>query len=362
MSTIIYKTNGDILTTINDYETDTNTSPLTLLGRGVMNNGSADQTNMIKILENFCAPVSPKKAIEGQLWYNNFTSDSYGNETPVYKLYFNTNNSELGLNGWLYLADKRDIDTINGRLNDNAEELSQIQKHLTDHDNSISTINGNIVTINTDIGNLQKEIDQINTQLTTINGNIVTINTDIGNLQKEIDQINKDSSKYVLKNNNMPDSNGYSGDLGNTNSHYSTIYATTFNGTAIRANWADLAEIYESDKKYPIGTIVKIGGEKEITTTKNKNDDKIIGVISEYPALLMNSSFKKDNTLPVALLGRVKVRIIGKIKKGDFIVSSSIDGVGIVDNTTVNPKCIVGISLENSDNKKEKTVLCYVGK
>lgn len=370
MSTIIYKTNGDILVTINDYETDTNSSPLTLLGRGVMNSGSADQINMVKILENFCNPIYPKNSIEGQLWYNNFTSDSEGNETPTYKLYVNTKNTQVGIDGWLALADKRDIDSLKSRMGNYDSELSDIKKHLTQHDSELSqqagqiqSITSNIDGINSSLGKLQNEIDAINTKIGVINGNLITINSSLGKLQNEIDATNTKLSNYVLKNNSTPDNNSYSGDLGNSSSHYDTIYSNIFNGTAIRANWADLAEIYESDKNYPVGTIVKIGGEKEITSTKKYKENKIIGVISRRPALLMNSEIIDNNHQPVALIGRVHVRVYGKISKGDIIISSDIEGVGICAENGCNDSYIrVGISLEDSLDTSERLVYCYVGK
>ncbi|AXH72710.1 MAG: peptidase G2 [Caudoviricetes sp.] len=362
MSTIIYKTNGDILTTINDYDIDKNSSPLVLLGRGVMNNGSADQTNMVKSLENFCNPTSPKNAIEGQLWYNNFTVDDSGNNTDTNKMYFYTNNSSLGISGWIGIADSRDIEKLQEELNSNADELANIEKHLTLLDGEIVTINGQISTINTDLSGIQKEIDQINSQLTVINGDIVTINSDISNIQKEIDKINADSVKYVYKNNSIPDNNVYSGDLGSATSAYSTIYATMFNGTALRANWADLAEIYETDYNYSIGTVVRIGGNKEVTQTTSFKDNKILGVISDKPAYLMNSSKIDDTHQPIALVGRVFVRIIGTVKKGDFIVSSHIQGVGVSYDYKVSSLEVIGISLEDSEIENEKLIMCYVGK
>ena len=48
------------------------------------------------------------------------------------------------------------------------------------------------------------------------------------------------------------------------------------------------------------------------------NDPRVAGVISENPAYLMNSG---TAGLPVALMGKVKCKVAGVIKKGDMLVT-----------------------------------------
>ena len=88
--------------------------------------------------------------------------------------------------------------------------------------------------------------------------------------------------------------------------------------TASQANYADLAEIFETDKKYAIGTVVMVGGDKEVTECFLGH--RALGVISERPAFLMNA---KANGQPVALKGRVKVKVVGEIKKGDELIAAN---------------------------------------
>jgi hypothetical protein len=88
--------------------------------------------------------------------------------------------------------------------------------------------------------------------------------------------------------------------------------------TATQARYADLAEIYETDKLYDIGTVVMVGGNKEVTECFVGN--RVIGVISDRPAFLMNSQGKGQ---PIALKGRVKVKVVGTIKKGDELVAGN---------------------------------------
>ena len=92
--------------------------------------------------------------------------------------------------------------------------------------------------------------------------------------------------------------------------------SNTFNnvvqGTAFRTYWGDLAEIYETDKEYPKGTLVKFGGDKEITIA----DTQVNAVISSEPGLILNTQNKTGQA--IALIGRVPVRVIGNCKKFDL--------------------------------------------
>lgn len=127
-------------------------------------------------------------------------------------------------------------------------------------------------------------------------------------------------------------------------------FSQPINGTANRANWADLAEIYKTDKEYPIGTLVQFGGEKEVTIAQN---NACHAVISEKPGYLMNANGKGQ---PLALCGRVQVRVVGPVKKGQPIyLHPTLNGVGIV--VEEGTKCIAR-ALETSNDENEKLVLC----
>jgi hypothetical protein len=140
-----------------------------------------------------------------------------------------------------------------------------------------------------------------------------------------------------------------------------TLSASVFMGTAVEALYADLAEIYASDSEYTVGTVVKLGGDAEITQTTHCCDTQVFGVISENPAYLMNSAAEG---LPVALSGRISVKLTGAIKKGQRIVSSDIPGVAqAIDDADINSVLsIIGRALESSDDTGEKLIECVVGK
>ena len=107
--------------------------------------------------------------------------------------------------------------------------------------------------------------------------------------------------------------------LGNTTLRWGSVYATNFYGTATYAQYADLAERYAADRPYSPGTVVSIGGESEITVATLASD--VFGVISTNPAYVMNSGAGTDETHPpVALVGRVPVRVVGPCSKGDKLV------------------------------------------
>ena len=124
--------------------------------------------------------------------------------------------------------------------------------------------------------------------------------------------------------------------------------AGTITATATQAQYADLAEKYESDAEYQPGTVVVFGGEKEITVTDQENDHRVAGVISTEPAYLMNN---ESSGLPVALRGRVPCKVIGPVKKGDVLVTSNRPGFAESSDQPhfVSASCMVGKALQSFD-------------
>jgi hypothetical protein len=132
-------------------------------------------------------------------------------------------------------------------------------------------------------------------------------------------------------------------------------------GSRLQATYADLAERFEADAYYDAGTVVELGGEKEITSVKYELSEDIFGVISNTAAYLMNSGAGDDTTHPpVAMTGRVQVKVKGIVKKNDRLVSA---GEGIAraaklgEATAFN---VIGRSLENKTDSSIGTVLAIV--
>lgn len=146
-------------------------------------------------------------------------------------------------------------------------------------------------------------------------------------------------------------------DIGSPTLRFRNIY-----GTAMRANYADLAENYKSDEMYIPGTVVVFGGDYEITVSYYSRDARVAGIVSTDPAYLMNSN-DDDTYLPVALTGKVPCLVTGPIRKGDLLMSSSVRGVAT--KMTADkwvPGCVIGKSLENSDDENVRLVTVAVGR
>ena len=144
--------------------------------------------------------------------------------------------------------------------------------------------------------------------------------------------------------------------LGSSSYWFNNIY-----GTAIHAQYADLAERFHADDDYPAGTVVEIGGPYEITKVVAELSDKVFGVISTNAAYLMNSSAGDDTTHPpIAIGGRVPVRVTGVINKGDRLVSA---GNGIARAATMQeltPFNVIGRSLVDKTDEAEGIIEAIV--
>ena len=129
--------------------------------------------------------------------------------------------------------------------------------------------------------------------------------------------------------------------------------------TATSAQYADLAEIYESDSEYEVGTVVIFGGDKEITVSSMGADPRVAGVISENPAYLMNSDATGQ---AVALQGKVPCKVMGQISKGDMLVThSQHPGVARKGN---DPKVgtVIGKALEEYNSTEIGTINIVAGR
>ena len=137
--------------------------------------------------------------------------------------------------------------------------------------------------------------------------------------------------------------------IGSSSVKFGTMYANTFNGTATAAQYADLAERYESDKALEPGTVVCFGGDKEVMACAEASHHAVAGVVSTNPAHLMNSEAGSDETHPaIALAGRVPVKVVGPVSKGDLLVSSDVEGRAKADNDAKAGR-ILGKAMESAD-------------
>ena len=134
-----------------------------------------------------------------------------------------------------------------------------------------------------------------------------------------------------------------------------TLNAGNFAGVSSSAKYADLAERYEADADYEPGTVVVLGGEKEITVTDQMNSTKVAGVISTDPAYLMNA---EANGLPVALRGRAPVKVVGVVEKGDVLITSTTPGFAMAaaHPHNVSASEIIGKALQSKADNGEGVI------
>lgn len=112
-------------------------------------------------------------------------------------------------------------------------------------------------------------------------------------------------------------SNGV-GNIGSSSTYFNTVFAKSTS-----AQYADVAERFAADALLEPGTVVELGGAAEITKSIEELSENVFGVISTNAAYLMNAGAGNNDTHPpVAMTGRVPVRCVGLVKKGDRLVSA----------------------------------------
>ena len=126
------------------------------------------------------------------------------------------------------------------------------------------------------------------------------------------------------------------------------IAAVLFQGTATSARYADLAEKYLADADYETGTVVMVGGDKEVTASTW--GQRAVGVVSANPAYMMNSELEGGTY--IALKGRVPVKVIGVVRKGDRLVAGD-RGCAQVAQDRLD---VFAIAMESSDNDDVKLI------
>jgi hypothetical protein len=140
------------------------------------------------------------------------------------------------------------------------------------------------------------------------------------------------------------------------------IRANVVHATSTTAMYADLAERYEADCNTEVGDVVILGGHAEITKCQTELSDAVFGVISESPAFLMNASAGNNESHPmVALQGRVLVKIIGKGKAGDRLVSAGNSEARVAEPDECTAFNTLGRLLKAKYNEQTTLTECVIG-
>ena len=139
------------------------------------------------------------------------------------------------------------------------------------------------------------------------------------------------------------------GDIGQTGNRFGVIY-----GTATSARYADLAEKYTTDQEYAAGTVVVVSYEDSgaEATQSWLSGQRVLGVVSTNPAFLMNDEAPGQ---AIALRGRVPVKVVGPIRKGQPLISNQ-SGCGIYSDHQNS----FAIALETNQDPGTKLVECVI--
>jgi hypothetical protein len=404
MAYTIVKSDGTVLTTIADGTINTTSTSLGLPGRNFAGYGQTVDTNFVHQLENYASNTPPANPLRGQLWYD--INNSLLKVCPTDGL--------SNANAWVTLATSsgtsvttfgtvsvtgnlqaNNITAVNGLFGDTITvRLATVTANATIANAAITT--ANIGTLNTQVITTgSNSTGGTITGVWTANGSANSFIIGSGNIY-----INNSGNAYGIRTDRYMYANGdpisFAGTYNNgnvfdylTGANAVSIFGgniqpgqvttqvitagantTTANitgnwslttGSRLNATYADLAERFEADAYYDAGTVVEMGGEKEITAVQYELSDDVFGVVSDTAAYLMNSGAGDDTTHPpIAVGGRVKVKVIGIVKKGQRLVSA---GNGIAraaklgEATAFN---IIGRALENKTTTDTGVVEAFV--
>jgi hypothetical protein len=122
-----------------------------------------------------------------------------------------------------------------------------------------------------------------------------------------------------------------------------------------------LAERFEADRAYLPGTVVMLGGAKEITAAMDEATDDVFGVISTRPAYTMNGAAGDDATHPpIAMTGRVPVLVVGQVRKGDRLISAGNGLARAARQGEATAFNVIGRALTSKVTEDEGTVEAIV--
>ena len=217
-------------------------------------------------------------------------------------------------------------------------------------------------------GNLLLQVNDGGSTVTALNINGATTNmstsanltvggalTVTGNISSTGGTVSFGTATVALGNITNNNANGV-GNIGSASGYFNTIFAK-----ATSAEYADLAERFEADAAYPAGTVVMLGGEKEITAAVEDATDDVFGVISTRAAFTMNGAAGTDDTHPpVAMTGRVPVRAVGRIRKGDRLISAGNGLARAARRDEWTAYNVIGRALRDKTTEDEGTIEAIV--
>jgi hypothetical protein len=355
-------TNGSALVTVPDNTYDHTTTSINLIGANYPGYGLLLNENFIKLLENSSNNSAPSNPLQGQLWW-----DSQNKELKVWNI------PSSGAPNWKVISNSQTGVTapatpVNGDFWWNGTQLSvyngstwtsigpaflpnvaltAILSNTVVDSGSTPHIVGNILVNNKLMAIASSDATPFTLQaplngLSIINPglNLITNLTTIANAS-----VGGNLTVFGTTNisGNIVPSANLTYNLGSPTSYWNNVY-----GTSIHAQYADLAERFEADAEYEPGTVVEMGGSAEVTAVDADLSEEVFGVISTNAAYLMNSGAGTDSTHPpIAVQGRVPVKVTGIIHKGDRLVSAGNGIARAGKKSEITTWNVIGRALED---------------
>jgi hypothetical protein len=176
-------------------------------------------------------------------------------------------------------------------------------------------------------------------------------------------KVSVNGANVTLANQTSNGNINFSANIAGTPTTVMTINGSTgvVSGNQITANYADVAERFAADVEMIPGTVVELGVEAEVTEVQQELSDNVFGVISTRAAYLMNSQAGTDQTHPpIAMTGRVPVRVVGIVRKGDRLVSAGNGLARAAQPGEATAFNVIGRSLAHKTDTAEGTVEAIV--
>lgn len=402
MAYTIVKSDGTVLTTVPDGTINTTSTSIGLPGRNYAGYGQTLDTNFVHQLENFADTTPPANPIRGQLWYNTNNSTLYvcptDGEANALAWLALTSTSSGGTTTFGAVTVTGNVQANNLSATNNITGNAASLNYLTVSANA-NIADANITTAN--IGTLYTTA--ITTGANTTAGSITGTWTANGGLSGNAVIITNGNifignsagaNLYGIRTDRYMYANGdpisFAGTYSNSNvasylptyngnvltvQTQATVITTGANttpgtmtgnwtlsaGSRLNATYADLAERFAADDVYDPGTVVELGGEQEITAVQYELSEDVFGVISDTAGYLMNAGAGNDQTHPpVAMSGRVKVKVTGVVNKHQRLVSAGNGIARAAEEGEANAFNTIGRALEHKTTTGVGTVEAIV--
>jgi hypothetical protein len=351
------------------------TFDIKLIGKNYAGYGEVQNENLLHILENFSGTGAPPRPISGQIWFDSSTNklkffDSNNNwrttggaeiggneptglttgdfwfDSVNNQLYARSAGGEFVLIGPQTAAGLGATELRSSTVLDNFGGPHAIIEAILDG-STVQIISADEFTLDSGVNPIVGFAD--------IKRGTTLVNTGSTGVTSTTHRFWGTASNSLKAGSTLVDGNYRLATTANTANTLAArdgsgdLYATVFRGVAASAQFADLAEKYLADAEYAPGTVMVVGGEKEVTaSTWGK---RAIGAVSTNPAYMMNSELEGGTY--IALKGRVPVKVVGSVRKGDNLIAAN-DGCASVGVHHSNG--VFAVALESSDDTSVKLI------